>query len=136
MSAPRLVDRQGFAFREVLGLCSGGDGENAMISTHILDTSLGHPAAGVPVELARKSGSEWQTVATDKTNADGRIAFSAAFEKGSYRLLFQTEDYLRKNGGQIFFPAVQVEFVITDTARKYHVPLLLNPYGYSTYRGS
>lgn len=107
-----------------------------MISTHILDTSLGHPADGVQVELEKKAGDSWTKIAAEKTNADGRIAFSCPPEPGTYRLQFQIEPYFKRNGLAPFFILAPVIFQITDTTRKYHVPLLLNPYGYSTYRGS
>ncbi len=107
-----------------------------MISTHILDTSLGHPATGVTVQLGKKVGDNWTLVATEITNLDGRISFSCSPAPGSYRLLFQIEPYFIKNNITPFFTAIPVTFDITDTNRNYHVPLLLNPYGYSTYRGS
>jgi 5-hydroxyisourate hydrolase len=105
-----------------------------MISTHVLDTSNGNPAAGIGVLLEKKSGVDWSTVANEKTNADGRIVFGNSPEAGTYRLTFQTAEYYVKK--ECFFPYVPVTFTITDTKRKYHVPLLLSPYGYSTYRGS
>lgn len=107
-----------------------------MISTHILDTSLGHPAAGVSVALEKQQGTGWSAVASERTNSDGRIAFACPPEAGTYRLQFQLEDYFQKQKTQAFFPSATVLFRITDTSRRYHVPLLLNPYGYSTYRGS
>lgn len=107
-----------------------------MISTHILDTSLGHPAAGVSVKLEKKNGVSWITIASESTNNDGRIAFNIPAEKGSYRLSFEIEAYFKKNKLAAFFPEASVVFQVEDTNRKYHVPLLLNPYGYSTYRGS
>ncbi len=105
-----------------------------MISTHILDTSLGLPAAAVKVLLEKKSGEVWQPVAVGETNNDGRHAFACPAEAGDYRLTFFIEDYFR--GRESFFLNTPVSFRISDTARKYHVPLLLNPYGLSTYRGS
>lgn len=107
-----------------------------MISTHILDTSLGHPAQGVNVELARQEGTDWVPIQTLATNADGRIVFQCPNAAGTYRLNFQIEPYFRRNQMAAFFVAAPVIFSITDTSRKYHVPLLLNPFGYSTYRGS
>ena len=107
-----------------------------MISTHILDTSMGHPAPGVSVELSIKSGNDWKTLSTETTNADGRIVFSCPATPGAYRLLFQVMPYFKKHNVTAFFSSVPVHFDISDTSRKYHVPLLLNPYGYSTYRGS
>lgn len=107
-----------------------------MISTHVLDTSLGNPAAGVSVTLEKKKSDEWGVVARETTNADGRVVFNTPYEAGTYRLLFQTDAYFAKNKIQSFFTLVPVIFEVKDTTRKYHVPLLLNPYGYSTYRGS
>lgn len=107
-----------------------------MISTHILDTSLGNPASNVLVELAKHDGSRWVDIQIDKTNNDGRIAFNCPAEKGVYRLKFKVEDYFKKNNVAPFFIVAPVVFEISDVSRKYHIPLLLNPYGYSTYRGS
>jgi 5-hydroxyisourate hydrolase len=107
-----------------------------MISTHILDTSLGNPAKDVTVELAMQHDGRWDTISTAKTNADGRINFDCAPKAGTYRLQFQIEPYFKKNKIAAFFPVAEVKFQISNTKRKYHVPLLLNPYGYSTYRGS
>lgn len=107
-----------------------------MISTHILDTSIGFPAKDVSVELAKHDGDKWVDLSVQKTNSDGRISFDVPFEKGVYRLKFKTEDYFKRQGVEAFFPVSPVVFNITDTSRKYHIPLLLNPFGYSTYRGS
>jgi 5-hydroxyisourate hydrolase len=107
-----------------------------MISTHILDTTLGHPAKNVTVELAKHDGQHWKDIQVSATNDDGRIVFNCPSEKGVYRLKFKVEDYLKKNNFTPFFIVAPVVFEITDTSRKYHIPLLLNPFGYSTYRGS
>ncbi len=107
-----------------------------MISTHILDIHLGTPAKDVPVILERQRGTEWASVASEKTNNDGRIQFTSPKEPGHYRLTFQIEDYFRKQNLTPFFLSVPVAFMISDTERKYHVPLLLSAHGYSTYRGS
>ncbi len=107
-----------------------------MISTHILDTSLGVTAQGVVVELAKYENEKWQEIASDKTNSDGRIVFNCAPQEGVYRLKFKVEDYFLKNKITPFFIVAPVVFKIEDTSRKYHIPLLLNPFGYSTYRGS
>lgn len=105
-----------------------------MISTHILDTTKGAPAADVTVVLEKKSDKGWQAVGIDKTNADGRIVYDCPKEKGVYRLTFHIEDYFK--GEEHFFMNTPVVFQIKHTDRKYHVPLLLNPFGLSTYRGS
>lgn len=105
-----------------------------MISTHILDTTKGHPAQSVPVVLEKRVGEEWKEIGRDATNADGRIVFDCEKSAGDYRMTFFIEDYFK--GENHFFLNTTIPFRITDTGRKYHVPLLLNPYGHSTYRGS
>lgn len=107
-----------------------------MISTHILDTHKGEPAPDVQVVLQKKDGDNWTDLKTDTTNNDGRIVFDCSKEKGLYRLIFEVEAYFNKSNQEHFFPTVPVIFNIQNTDRKYHVPLLLNPYGFSTYRGS
>ena len=107
-----------------------------MISTHILDTSKGSPAEKVKVTLELKTGTSWKKVDEAETNADGRAAFKDNNEAGTYRLLFAVEDYFNQSRTEAFFETIPVVFKITNTQRKYHVPLLLNPFGYSTYRGS
>jgi 5-hydroxyisourate hydrolase len=110
------------------------------ISTHVLDTSLGRPAAGVPVTLERQEAGNWKPSGGGVTNADGRIAQllsgGATLVAGTYRLTFDTGAYFRARGAESFYPSVSVVFEIRDAAQHYHVPLLLSPYGYSTYRGS
>ncbi len=105
-----------------------------MISTHILDTTKGPPASGVTVLLEQKNNNDWKEIGTDKTNTDGRIVFNCPKEQGIYRLTFMIEEYYKNE--EHFFLNTPIVFQIKNTERKYHVPLLLNPYGYSTYRGS
>lgn len=107
-----------------------------MISTHILDINLGLPAKDVNVTLEKLLDAKWSTVKQDQTNTDGRINFECPYEEGQYRLTFAIENYFKKQNLIPFFLTVPVTFNITDTKRKYHIPLLLSPYGYSTYRGS
>lgn len=107
-----------------------------MISTHILDTSLGNPAVGVSVCLEKLSQGSWLKVDEQSTNQDGRISFNCPAETGSYRLTFYIEDYFKKHTQDSFFLNTPIAFKIANTNRKYHVPLLLNPFGFSTYRGS
>lgn len=107
-----------------------------MISTHILDTSLGNPAANVKITLEKFTDGSWSELANGQTNMDGRHAFDIPSDAGKYRLNFFTQDYFEKSKTPSFFLDTPVAFEIKDTNRKYHVPLLLNPYGYSTYRGS
>ncbi|MDT4918605.1 MAG: 5-hydroxyisourate hydrolase [Pseudonocardiales bacterium] len=105
------------------------------ISTHVLDAALGRPAAGVPVRLEGPAASLPVEAVTD---ADGRVAelTSGASEPGDYRLRFDTGSYFRAAGRESFYPEVVVTFTITDATQHYHVPLLLSPFAYSTYRGS
>jgi 5-hydroxyisourate hydrolase len=107
-----------------------------MISTHILDTSKGEPAANVEVVLETLINDKWELIQKSKTNIDGRITFECPSSAATYRLNFAVADYFTNQGLEPFFVEAPVTFNITDTSRKYHVPLLLNPYGYSTYRGS
>ncbi|MFD7153610.1 hydroxyisourate hydrolase [Kribbella sp. NPDC059898] len=101
------------------------------LSTHVLDTALGRPAAGVPVELYRGDVLE----ASGTTDADGRVALVPALGPGTYRLRFDVTTYAESTGQDIFFPEVSVTFTVADE-RHYHVPLLLSPFAFSTYRGS
>lgn len=107
-----------------------------MISTHILDTSLGMAAKDVHVTLEKYDGASWSVVSENKTNTDGRIIFDCQNVAGDYRLIFDIVDYFKSKNQESFFLNTPVTFRITDTKRKYHVPLLLNPFGYSTYRGT
>ncbi|GLW53684.1 hydroxyisourate hydrolase [Kitasatospora phosalacinea] len=107
------------------------------ISTHVLDTSLGRPAEGVPVELALHTEGGWQVLGTSATDSDGRVEDLPAVEAGSVvRLLFDTAEYHAGSAGQPFFPEVSIVFTVAPAQHHYHVPLLLNPFGYSVYRGS
>jgi 5-hydroxyisourate hydrolase len=111
------------------------------ISCHVLDTSLGRPAAGITIRLERlEDGSSlWQALVTTQTNTDGRatgLEGAAPRALGPHRLTFELEAYFRQTGQEIFFPRVQVEFIVGSASEKYHVPLLLSPFGYCTYRGS
>lgn len=106
------------------------------ISTHILDTAKGNPADGVSITLQKQTGKSWAEVGKGATNADGRCSFEAPGEGGNYQLLFHVESYLKKNASAAFYTEIPVVFKIEDTGRKYHIPLLLSPFGYSTYRGS
>ncbi|ULR54442.1 hydroxyisourate hydrolase [Streptomyces deccanensis] len=131
----------------------------ASVSTHILDTSVGRPAAGVAVRVAARSGreAEWQALGGSATDADGRCKDLPALPEGTthVRLDFEVEPYLaqtaaqpvrtqadaqqdapaNRDSGAVFFPEVVITFAVTP-GEHYHVPLLLNPFGYSVYRGS
>jgi 5-hydroxyisourate hydrolase len=106
------------------------------LSTHVLDTARGEPAAGVPVELHRREDGAWVKVADGRTDADGRLRDwvpDAHWLAGRYRLVFDTAAYL---GPDAFFPEAVLVFQVASTERHYHVPLLLSPFGLTTYRGS
>jgi 5-hydroxyisourate hydrolase len=112
------------------------------LTTHVLDTALGKPAAGLKVELYRL-GTRSEHLATATTNGDGRldspILDEAGFDSGVYELRFHAGDYLRKSHSlpqPAFLDIIPIRFGIEDATDHYHVPLLLSPYGYSTYRGS
>lgn len=108
------------------------------ISTHVLDVSLGKPAAGVAVTLEQLHDGQPTVLARAETDADGRVkALWAEVKSGAhYRLRFATGPWLARASRPSFFPEVCVDFMPEDAAAHYHVPLLLSPYGYSTYRGS
>jgi 5-hydroxyisourate hydrolase len=107
------------------------------VSTHVLDTSRGVPAAGVAVRLERQgSAGSWQDFGTDITGADGRARGFPAPLAGTYRLTFDTSGYFEDHGIVTFFPVVVVCFRVSASRQRYHVPLLVSPWGYTTYRGS
>ena len=110
------------------------------ITTHVLDTAHGRPAAGVPVVLEQVSGGLSRLLARGVTDADGRLRdllpAGEPVEPGNYRLLFETGAYFAAQGAEGFYPEVAVLFTVRSAGEHHHVPLLLSPYGYSTYRGS
>jgi 5-hydroxyisourate hydrolase len=104
------------------------------LSTHVLDAAHGRPAAGVPVRLTTAGGDD---LAQDVTDDDGRIRqLAAELPEGTYRLTFDTGAYFAATGQRGFYPEVSVTFTVTDAGQHHHVPLLLSPFAYSTYRGS
>ena len=110
------------------------------ITTHVLDTAQGRPAGGVPVRLEIQEEIGWREIGRAETDADGRarhlLPAGAALHPGIYRLTFDLETYFRAEGIEGFYPQAAIVFHVRDTDQRYHVPLLLSPYGYSTYRGS
>jgi len=105
------------------------------ITTHVLDTAKGCPAANVPVTLEYLNNSNWEIVAKGTTDNDGRIMdwMDDDAQKGEYRITFATTAYHDNKG---FFPSVAINFNVENPDQHYHVPLLLSPFSYSTYRGS
>jgi 5-hydroxyisourate hydrolase len=116
------------------------------LSTHVLDAARGRPATGVPVRWeTRVPDGTWSLTAVGLTDADGRVAATAwqprtgtALGAGRHRLVFDVETWAATSGSEVFFPEVTITFLVTDgpAGGHHHVPLLLSPYAYSTYRGS
>jgi 5-hydroxyisourate hydrolase len=109
------------------------------ITTHILDTTKGRPALGIVIILYQGGNDEWKEITRGVTNSDGRIpdllSDSTVLRQGIYKIRFETKDYFDKEQVKTFYPYVEIVFEI-NSGEHYHVPLLLNPFGYSTYRGS
>lgn len=115
------------------------------LSTHVLDTAHGCPAAGMQVALYATGASEPRliksfTLNTDGRNPDGPLLDNSTIKVGTYRLVFEVDSYFRKKGADLadppFLASVSIDFGIADASQHYHVPLLVSPWAYSTYRGS
>lgn len=110
------------------------------ITTHVLDTARGRPAAGVTLRLEIDAAGAWRELARGQTDADGRcrelLAPGSRLEKARYRLTFETAAYFASHGIVSFHPEVVVTFEVREPAEHHHVPLLVSPFGYTTYRGS
>ncbi|GAA3567518.1 hydroxyisourate hydrolase [Microlunatus spumicola] len=108
------------------------------VTTHVLDAVSGRPATDVAVLLERRGPDGWGPVAEGRTDGDGRIGRLGPddLEAGTYRATFAVGDYFAAKGQDTFYPEVVIGFTLDDPAAHYHVPLLLSPYAYSTYRGS
>jgi 5-hydroxyisourate hydrolase len=110
-----------------------------MITTHVLDIGRGTPATGVDVVLDVRRAGEWVRVGIGRTDDNGRVSAlleSPAAAVGRYRLTFDTGAYYKRHGAAAFFPEVQVVFDVADARQDFHVPLVISPFGYSTYRGA
>jgi 5-hydroxyisourate hydrolase len=114
--------------------------DRSPITTHVLDVSLGRPAESVAVTLERWAGKDWEFLGKGSTNYDGRIDDllpTGSLTAGRHRLSFATERYFKRcRRTATFYPWVTIEFEVVSTKEHYHVPLLISPFGYSTYRGS
>ena len=126
--------------KKLLANANWGWMRNSQLTTHVLDTSMGKPGRDMTIKLQQQHhGSTWQTMAQGVTNADGRIADLLPTEKlltpDNYKLVFDTEAYFPNNHIKVFYAEVEIQVSIFDD-QHYHVPLLINPFGYSTYRGS
>jgi 5-hydroxyisourate hydrolase len=110
------------------------------ISTHILDTALGRPAAAVPVTLARMENGAWSLISEAATDDDGRCKHllppTQTLQPGTYRIHFQTDAYFERNRLHGLYPYIEIAFTVSDEKQHYHIPLLLTANGFTTYRGS
>jgi 5-hydroxyisourate hydrolase len=110
------------------------------LSVHVLDLQCGQPTAGIRVTLEQRAGEGWRALAAGVTNAQGRIAAlypeDKAMAPGDYRIVFETGEHYARLKQDTFFPRIPVEFRVGPAGQHYHVPLLLSPFGYSTYRGN
>jgi len=109
------------------------------ITTHVLDTSRGRPAANLKVELHRKSGEDWKSIGAGVTDENGRcygLLGEAPLAVGEYRLTFHAGPYFQAQHVESFYSDIPVIFEVRDARMHFHVPLLVSPFGYSTYRGS
>ncbi|QDQ93902.1 hydroxyisourate hydrolase [Rhodococcus sp. WB9] len=112
--------------------------EISHVTTHVLDAAEGMPAREVPVTLTVQRQSDWITVAEAVTDDDGRVTTlgPARLEPGTYRVVFDTGRYFAAKARPAFYPDITITFALTDSEQHYHVPVLLSPFAYSTYRGS
>ncbi|MGB0033864.1 MAG: hydroxyisourate hydrolase [Candidatus Acidiferrales bacterium] len=111
----------------------------SQITTHVLDVSLGRPAAGLPVILEIEKAGGWKELSRGATDGDGRLRHLVApgsLVEGTYRLTFETRAYFESRKIAGLYPQISVVFQVRDAKETYHIPLLLSPFGYSTYRGS
>ncbi|WP_150308266.1 hydroxyisourate hydrolase [Planctomonas psychrotolerans] len=110
----------------------------SQVTTHVLDTARGLPAAGIDVTLEAEEGDAWTVLGSGTTNTDGRVASLGPdrLAPGNHRMRFDTDAYFSRTGAASFFPEVVLVFRVSDAEQHYHVPVLLSPFGYSTYRGS
>lgn len=108
------------------------------ITTHVLDTALGKPAAGVNIVLEQHSAQGWQTVATGATDADGRIKelTPEGLAAGQYRLVADLASYFAASGREALYVSAQIDFLLPEAGSHYHLPFLISPWSWSTYRGS
>ncbi len=110
------------------------------ISTHVLDLVTGKPGDDIEVKLEYQTNSGWSKLASGRTNSDGRIvdlsASKGALHAGVYQLTFDTKPYFKRTERAGFYPHISIAFEVIDERAHYHVPILLGPYGYTTYRGS
>jgi len=124
----------------LLGACLHAGASDNPLSVHILDLQSGQPTAGVNVTLEQRDGQQWRTLGQGMTDAQGRVRALYPADRqitaGAYRIVFKTGEHYARLRQPTFFDQIPVEFKVENTAQHYHIPLLLSPYGYSTYRGN
>ena len=112
----------------------------SQITTHILDTAVGKPAEGIPISLSQLIENQWQQLGEGTTNGDGRVGHllseDTLLKAGRYKVFFNIEAYFKAQRIAAFYPYAEIVFDIEGDGQHYHIPLLLSPFGYSTYRGS
>lgn len=124
----------------MLGACQLAVAADNPLSVHVLNLQDGLPSAGVTVSLEKQDGKDWTLLNTGSTNQQGRIPAlypaDKALEKGTYRVTFHTGEWFKQHKTATFFPEIPVIFMVDGSVPHYHIPLLLSPFGYSTYRGN
>ena len=129
-----------FLAASLLGACLHAVAADNPLSVHILDLQSGQPTAGVNVTLEARDGQQWRTLGQATTDAQGRVRAlypeGKQMTAGAYRIVFKTGEHYARLRQPTFFDQIPVEFKVDNTAQHYHIPLLLSPYGYSTYRGN
>ncbi|XP_062923125.1 5-hydroxyisourate hydrolase [Mobula hypostoma] len=139
MTAPRLQHIQRHLVTPKKSNSWERDMSQSPLTTHVLNTARGIPAARLAVTVSRMENVEWREVARGVTNSDGRcpgLLTSQTFIPGIYKMKFATDEYWQSLKVTSFYPYVEIVFNISDTSQKYHIALLLNPFSYTTYRGS
>lgn len=125
--------------KKILQLANWTEMKVSQLTTHVLDTTVGKPGENMTIRLKQPGNDGWQTIAQGVTNADGRIADLLASARilnpGNYKMVFETANYFSNNNIKGFYPEVEIQFTVSDDTH-YHIPLLINPFGYTTYRGS
>lgn len=124
----------------LMSACLHATAADNPLSVHILDLQSGQPGAGVGVTLEQRDGAQWRALGSAVTDAQGRVRALYPTGKplaaGAYRIIFNTGEHYARLRQPSFFDQIPVEFKVENTAQHYHIPLLLSPYGYSTYRGN
>ena len=135
-SVPRLALGALLALAPLLSQAAGAN----PLSVHVLDLQTGQPSPGITVALERKKGTAWEPLGTAVTDAQGRVReffpADASWAAGDYRVVFRTGEFYARQQQPTFFPEIPVIFRVVDEKAHYHVPLLLSPFGFSTYRGN